>query len=365
MRIDAGTTIPIGGVWIRCVVPTAGAPGIAAMPGAFSGSVGAIGGRDGGPTPGSVDTWVDAAIGDGVGSVGARPRIASGVDGSVSWSLVVIASASARLPPFYRRSPRDTNASDPPLDATRAVRIDPGIMTILGGFGGRGGAGGAGGPASGGAGKGGSVPYVTERDFEAEVLRSELPVLMEFTADWCQPCKTIAPEVEAFARDMQGKAKVVKIDVDKSPVIAQQLRVQSVPTFMVVAEGRIQDAVVGAIRKKKMQEMVEPFLPRAAGAIKPAELAQLVAGGAVSPIDTRDAGAFTRAHLPGAVSMPLEGLEGRLAELHMLTGQPVLYCRSGDKTKDMAEKLAEQGVPVAFLEGGLLAWEAEGLPIER
>jgi thioredoxin 1/putative thioredoxin len=365
MRIDAGTTIPIGGVGIRCVDPTPGAPGIAAIPGACSGRVAAMGGREGGPTPGSVDTWVDAAMGDGVGSVGASPRIASGVDGSVSWSLVVIPAPRPRLPPFYRRSPRDTNASlEPPLDATRSVRIDPGIMTILGGFGGGGRAGGAGGPAAG-AGKGGSVPYVTERDFEKEVLRSELPVLMEFTADWCQPCKTIAPEVEAFARDMEGKAKVVKIDVDKSPVIAQQLRVQSVPTFMVVAEGRIQDAVVGAIRKKKMQEMVEPFLPRAAGAIKPAELAQLLAGGAVSPIDTRDAGAFARAHLPGAVSMPLEGIEGRLAELHMLTGQPVLYCRSGDKTKEMAEKLAEQGVPVAFLEGGLLAWEAEGLPIER
>jgi thioredoxin 1/putative thioredoxin len=235
-------------------------------------------------------------------------------------------------------------------------------MTILGGFGGRGPGGDAPGKGKGGA---GSVPYVTERDFEKEVLRSELPVLMEFTAEWCQPCKAIAPEVEAFAREMEGKAKVVRIDVDKSPVIAQQLRVQSVPTFMMVAEGRIQDAVVGAIRKKKMQEMVEPFLPRAAGAIKPAELAQLLAGGAVSPIDTRDAAAFARAHLPGAVSMPLEGIESRLAELHMLTGQPVLYCRSGDKTKDMAERLAEQGVPVAFLEGGLLGWEAEGLPIER
>ncbi|HEY3818715.1 MAG TPA: thioredoxin domain-containing protein [Polyangiaceae bacterium] len=236
-------------------------------------------------------------------------------------------------------------------------------MTILGGFGGRGPGGDS--TGQGKAGGKGSVPYVTERDFEKEVLRSELPVLMEFTADWCQPCKAIAPEVEAFAQEMEGKAKVVKVDVDKSPVIAQQLRVQSVPTFMVVAEGRIQDAVVGAIRKKKMQEMVEPFLPRAAGAIKPVELAQLLAGGAVSPIDTRDAAAFARAHLPGAVSMPLEGIESRLAELHMLTGQPVLYCRSGDKTKDMAEKLAEQGVPVAFLEGGLLAWEAEGLPIER
>ena len=235
-------------------------------------------------------------------------------------------------------------------------------MTILGGFGGRGPGGDSTGKGKGGA---STIPLVTERDFEKEVLRSELPVLMEFTADWCQPCKAIAPEVEAFAREMEGRAKVVRIDVDKAPVIAQQLRVQSVPTFMVVAEGRIQEAVVGAVRKKKMHEMVEPFLPRAAGAIKPAELAQLLAGGAVSPIDTRDAGAFGRAHLPGAVSMPLEGIESRLAELHMLTGQPVLYCRSGDKTKDMAEKLAEQGVPVAFLEGGLLAWEAEGLPIER
>ena len=192
-----------------------------------------------------------------------------------------------------------------------------------------------------------------------------MPVLLEFTADWCQPCKAIAPEVEAFAQEMQGKAKVVKIDVDKSPVLAQQLRVQSVPTFMLVAEGRIQDAVVGAVRKKKMQEMVEPFLPRAAGALKAPELAQLLAGGAVTPVDTRDAGAFGRAHLPGAINLPAEEIETRLAELHMLQGQPVLYCRSGDKTKDLASRLAEQGVPVAFLEGGLLGWEAEGLPIER
>jgi thioredoxin 1/putative thioredoxin len=248
-------------------------------------------------------------------------------------------------------------------------------MTILGGgFGGRGpggnpsgrGAGGAGGPGGApcAAGKGG-VPYITERDFEREVIRSELPVLMEFSAEWCQPCKAIAPEVEAFAREMEGKVKVVKIDVDKSPVIAQQLRVQSVPTFMVLAEGRIQDAVVGAIRKKKMQEMVEPFLPRAAGALKAAELAQLLAGGAVAPVDTRDAAAFGRARLPHAVNIPIEEIETRLAELHMLQGQPVLYCRSGDKTKELAERLGEQGMPVAFLEGGILAWESEGLPVEK
>jgi thioredoxin 1/putative thioredoxin len=235
-------------------------------------------------------------------------------------------------------------------------------MTILGGFGGKRGPGGDGAnPLP----KNGGVAYVTERDFEREVLRSELPVLMEFTADWCEPCKAIAPELDAFAREMQGKVKVVKVDVDKAPVIAQQLRIQSVPTFMVVAEGRIQDAVVGAIRKKKMQELVEPFLPRAAGALKPGELAQLLAGGAVVPVDTRDPAAYARAHLPHAVNIPLEEIESRLAELHMMRGQPVLYCRSGDKTKEMSQKLAEQGLPVAFLEGGILAWEAEGLPIER
>jgi thioredoxin len=234
-------------------------------------------------------------------------------------------------------------------------------MTILGSF--------KGGPAAGALGAnaapGSGVPYVTERDFEAQVLQSELPVLIEFTADWCAPCKQIAPEVEAFAREMEGKAKVVKVDIDRSPAIAQQLRIQSVPTFMVVAEGRITDGVVGAIKKKKMHELIEPFLPRPAGALKAVEVAQLLKEGQISLVDTRDAGAFGRAHLPHATSLPLEEIESRLAELHMLPAQPVLYCRSGDKTKDMAAKLAEQGVPVAFLEGGILAWEADGLPVER
>jgi thioredoxin 1/putative thioredoxin len=245
-------------------------------------------------------------------------------------------------------------------------------MTILGGFGG-GGPGGAGrpaGPAGRAGGAGGSagastIPYVTEADFEQAVINSELPVVLQFTADWCQPCKKIAPEVEAFAREMEGKCKVVKIDVDRAPAIAQQLRVQSVPTFMVVADGGIRQKMVGAIGRKALHELVEPFLPRPAGALKPVEVAQLITQGAVVAIDTRDAAAFARAHLPHAVNMPLEELEGRLAELHMLQGQPVLYCRGGDKTKELAEKLDAQGMPVAFLEGGLLAWEAEGLPIER
>lgn len=210
-----------------------------------------------------------------------------------------------------------------------------------------------------------TIPFVTERDFEATVLRSELPVVVQFTADWCEPCKKIAPEVEAFAKEMKEQVKVVRVDVDKAPVLAQKLRVQSVPTFMLVAQQRVVDVVVGALGKKKLRELVEPVLPRAEGALKPIEVAQLAKEGAIVPIDTRDAGAFGRAHLPGAKNIPLEEIQNRLAELHMFAGQPVLYCRSGDKTKDVAATMAEQGMPIAFMEGGMLAWEADGLPIER
>jgi thioredoxin len=209
------------------------------------------------------------------------------------------------------------------------------------------------------------VPYVDERSFEREILMSELPVLVEYTATWCAPCKTIAPDVEAIARELTGKAKVVKVDIDKCQAITQQLRIQSVPTFMVFAGGRPVAAKVGALRRVQLRQLLEPFLPRAEGAVKPAEALALHKEGRIVFVDTRDASSFKRAHLPGAVNMPLEEIETRLAELHMLPGAPVLYCRSGDKTQPMAEKLAEAGVPVAFLEGGLLGWEAEGLGVER
>jgi thioredoxin len=211
-----------------------------------------------------------------------------------------------------------------------------------------------------------ALPVIGEQDFEREVLRSELPVLIDFYADWCAPCKTVAPEVEAVATELAGKAKVVKVDIDRSKRLATSLRIQSVPTFMVFMRGRPVAAEQGVLRRKQLRAMIEPFLPRAEGAIRAAELAQLLAQGQqVVPIDTREAAAYGRAHLPNAVHMAMDEIEGRLAELHMLPGEPVLYCRSGDKSKELADRLAQAGVPVAFLEGGLLAWEAEGLGVVR
>jgi len=210
-----------------------------------------------------------------------------------------------------------------------------------------------------------AVQQVTEQQFVSEVLQSELPVLVEFGAEWCAPCKTTAPEMEAVAQEVAGKAKVVSVDIDKSPILARELGVQSVPTFVVFHQGRPLTGKVGALKRTALREMLDPVLPRPAGAIKPEEAAELVTSGHASLVDTREPVVYERAHLPGAVSFPLSEIESRLAELHMLPGAPVLYCRAGDQTKDLAERLAASGIEVSFLEGGVLGWEAAGFELER
>lgn len=210
-----------------------------------------------------------------------------------------------------------------------------------------------------------SIPLVSEQDFEPEVLRSQLPVLIYFTTDRSAASKTVTPEIEAIARELEGKIKIVKIDVDKSKRLATSLRIQGVPMFMVFVKGRPVAAEQGVLLRAQIRDMVEPFLPRAEGAIRAIELAQLIKEGQVVAVDTRDARSFGRARIPGAVNLPMEEIETRLAELHMLPGAPILYCRSGDKSKELADKLSEAGMPLGFLEGGFLAWEAESLPIER
>ncbi len=210
-----------------------------------------------------------------------------------------------------------------------------------------------------------AIAYVTEADFEKEVVKSDLSVLVYFTADWCQPCKTMAPEIEALARETEGKLKVRKVDIDKSKRLAQLMRIQSVPTFVVFAKGRPVMMESGVRRKSELLAMIDPFLPRPEGAIKPAELAQLLAQGQVVAVDIREASAWNRARLPRAVNFPEAEIANRLAELQMLDGEPVLYCRTGDKSREVADKLAADGMGVAFLEGGILGWEATLLPIER
>jgi thioredoxin 1/putative thioredoxin len=210
-----------------------------------------------------------------------------------------------------------------------------------------------------------ALPVITEQEFEQEVLRSELPVLVEFYSELSAPCKTNVPDVEAVARELEGKAKVVTMEVERSKRLVSSLRLQATPSFVVFVRGRPVALEQGFRRKKALLDMLEPFLPRAEGAVKVAELAQALKEGQAVAVDTRDARSFARAHIPGAANIPVEEIPTRLAELHLLAGAPILYCRSGNQAKEAADKLAEQGMPVGFLEGGFLSWEAEGLPIER
>lgn len=228
-----------------------------------------------------------------------------------------------------------------------------------------------GGSSGGGRGNAGAagasnLKAIGEQDFEAEVFQSELPVLIYFSSQRAAAtARATDAEVEALGAELAGKLKVVKVLIENAPTLVRQLRIQQVPMFMVFAGGRIVDGQAGALSKRALRTLVERHLPRAEGALKVVEIVELQKQGAISVVDTRDAGAFARAHIPGATNLPAEEIESRLAELFMLGGQPVLYCRSGDKAKELAAKLIEGGTEVSFLEGGFLAWESEGLKIER
>ncbi|MEO8185102.1 MAG: thioredoxin domain-containing protein [Deltaproteobacteria bacterium] len=209
------------------------------------------------------------------------------------------------------------------------------------------------------------LQQVTEKDFEREVLVSELPVLVEFGATWCGPCKVVEPELQALAQEYAGRAKVLIVDIDQSPYLARQLGIQSVPTFLVFHQGRPVTGKAGALKKAQLAELLEPVLPRPAGALKPKEVAQLAKQQQICLVDIRPPEVYQRAHLAGAINVPREQLEQRLEELLELPAPPVLYCRAGVDSKTVAGELAASGTPVAFLEGGVLGWEAEGFALER
>lgn len=100
----------------------------------------------------------------------------------------------------------------------------------------------------------------TTENFEAEVLQSEIPVLVDFYADWCGPCKMMAPVVEKLAGEMEGKLKVGKLNIDENMQIAQQYRVVSIPTFMIFRNGKTEASWLGAMSGAELKRNVEQAL---------------------------------------------------------------------------------------------------------
>jgi thioredoxin 1 len=99
---------------------------------------------------------------------------------------------------------------------------------------------------------------VSDKTFKAEVLDSAEPVLVDFFAEWCGPCKAMAPALDQVAAEMKGKLKVVKVDVDQNPEITNKYRIQAMPTLMIFKGGEVAAQNVGAlVQKKKLEDWVK------------------------------------------------------------------------------------------------------------
>jgi thioredoxin 1 len=106
----------------------------------------------------------------------------------------------------------------------------------------------------------GSIPEATDNNFEAEVLESDVPVLVDFWAPWCGPCRQVAPVVEEIAGEKAGQLKVMKLNTDENQQTAIKYNVLSIPTLIVFKNGQEAKRVIGAYPKKKLEAEIEPTL---------------------------------------------------------------------------------------------------------
>lgn len=101
---------------------------------------------------------------------------------------------------------------------------------------------------------------ITDATFEAEVLRASGLVITDFWADWCVPCKRIAPILEELAAEYAGKLKITKLDVDSNPATPEKYGITGIPTLLVFRDGQLADSIVGFLPKDRLLERLKPFL---------------------------------------------------------------------------------------------------------
>lgn len=102
---------------------------------------------------------------------------------------------------------------------------------------------------------------LTSDNFESEVLQSDQPVLVDFWAEWCAPCRMLAPTIQEIAEDYEGRLRVGKLNVDDHGEIAARYNIRGIPTILLFAEGEVRDQMVGAGSKEALQRMVDKVVP--------------------------------------------------------------------------------------------------------
>jgi thioredoxin 1 len=104
------------------------------------------------------------------------------------------------------------------------------------------------------------VLEANESNFDAEVMQANGPVLVDFTATWCAPCKRLEPIVHEIAGDYDGKLKVVRVDVDKAPSVAAKFGVMSVPTLLLFQQGAVRDQLIGLVSKQALADRIDKVI---------------------------------------------------------------------------------------------------------
>ncbi|MBU0469732.1 MAG: thioredoxin [Candidatus Omnitrophica bacterium] len=105
-----------------------------------------------------------------------------------------------------------------------------------------------------------TVLHLGSKDFEAEVLKSDIPVLVDFWAEWCGPCKMIGPIIDEIASDFEGRLKVGKVNVDEAQDLAGNYSVMSIPTLLFFKQGKVVEQVVGVMSKEQLVEKIESII---------------------------------------------------------------------------------------------------------